>query len=70
MSRDGGLLVGPDEGEVLQNPIGGRMVVKVGDGDTGGSYSVHDNIIPAGSLGPLPHLHRDHEETFYVIEGD
>lgn len=46
------------------------MVVKVGDGDTGGSYSVHDNTIPAGSLGPLPHLHRDHEETFYVIEGE
>jgi hypothetical protein len=53
MSRDGGLLVGPDEGKVLQNPIGGRMVVKVGDEDTGGSYSVHDNIIPAGSPGPF-----------------
>ena len=46
------------------------MVVKVGDGDTGGSYSVHDNIIPADSHGPLPHLHRDHEETFYVLEGE
>ena len=65
-----GLFVGPDEGKVLQNPIGGRMVVKVGDGDTAGSYSVHDNIIPAGSPGPLPHLHRDHEETFYVLEGE
>jgi quercetin dioxygenase-like cupin family protein len=69
-TRDGGFLVGPDEGKVLQNPIGGRMVVKVRDGDTGGSYSVHDNIIPAGSPGPLPHLHRDHEETFYVLEGE
>ena len=37
-----GLLVGPDDGKVLQNPIGGRMVVKVRDGATGGSYSVHD----------------------------
>ena len=46
------------------------MVVKVGDGDTDGSYSVHDNIIPAGSQGPLPHLHRAHEETFYVLEGE
>jgi mannose-6-phosphate isomerase-like protein (cupin superfamily) len=70
MSRDDGLFIGPDEGKVLQNPIGGRMVVKVGDGDTSGSYSVHDNIIPAGSNGPLPHLHRDHEETFYVLEGE
>ncbi len=46
------------------------MVVKVRDGDSGGSYSIHDNIIPAGSPGPLPHLHRDHEETFYVLKGE
>ena len=31
---------------------------------------MHDNIIPAGSPGPLPHLHRNHEETFYVLEGE
>ena len=65
-----GLFVGPDQGKVLPNPIGGRMVVKVRDGDTGGSFSVHDNVIPAGSPGPLPHLHRDHEKTFYVLEGE
>ena len=65
-----GLFVGPDEGKPLPNPIGGRMVVKVRDEDTGGSFSVHDNVIPAGSPGPLPHLHRDHEETFYVLEGE
>ena len=46
------------------------MVFKVGDGDTGGAYSIHDNIIPAGSPEPLPHIHRDHEETFYVLEGE
>ena len=65
-----GLFVGPDEGKALPNPIGGRMVAKVRDGDTGGAFSVHDNVIPAGSPGPLPHLHRDHEETFYVLEGE
>ena len=65
-----GLFVGPDEGKAIPNPIGGRMVVKVRDGDTDGSYSIHDNIIPAGSPGPLPHIHRDHEETFYVLEGE
>ena len=52
MTRDEGLLVGPGEGKVLQNPIGGRVVVKVGDGDAGGSYSVHDNIIPTRSPSP------------------
>ena len=67
---DEGFFIGPDEGKALPNPIGGRMVVKVRDADTGGSFSVHDNVIPAGSPGPLPHLHRNHEETFYVLEGE
>lgn len=67
---EGGLFVGPDDGAVLTNPLGGRMTVKLRDGDTGGAYSIHDNYLPAGSPGPHPHLHRDHEETFYVIEGE
>jgi len=69
-TEDESRFVGPDDDQVLANPIGGRMVVKVRDGDTGGSFSVHDNVIPAGSPGPLPHLHHDHEETFYVLEGE
>ncbi|HET7271549.1 MAG TPA: cupin domain-containing protein [Rubrobacter sp.] len=69
-TESGSLFVGPEEGKAIPNPIGGGMVVKVRDGDTGGAYSVHDNVIPAGSPGPLPHLHRDHEETFYVLEGE
>jgi len=70
MTEDGGHFVGPEEGKAIPNPIGGRMVIKVRDGDSGGAYSIHDNIIPAGSPGPLPHLHRDHEEAFYVLEGE
>ncbi len=54
---------------MLANPIGGRMVVKLRDSDTGGAYSIHDNIIPPGSPGPRPHIHRDHDEVFYVLEG-
>lgn len=67
---DGGLLVGPDDGKLLANPIGGRMVIKVRDEDTGGAYSIHDNTIPPGSPGPRPHIHRDHDEAFYVLEGE
>jgi quercetin dioxygenase-like cupin family protein len=62
--------VGPDDGKVLANPIGGQMVVKVRDEDTGGGYSVHDNTIPAGSPGPRPRIYRRHEEAFYVLEGE
>ncbi len=69
-TQQGGLFVGPGEGNVLVNPIGGRMVVKLRDGDTAGAYSIHDNYLPARSPGPRPHLHRHHEETFYVLEGE
>jgi uncharacterized RmlC-like cupin family protein len=68
-TEDGGLFVGPGDGKALSNPIGVQMVIKVRDEDTTGSYSIHDNIIPPGSPGPRPHIHRDHEEAFYVLEG-
>ena len=61
------IFVRPGEGKDLTNPIGGAMVVKVRDSDTAGAYSVHDNTIPPGAPGPRPHLHRDHEEAFYVV---
>ncbi len=67
---DEGLFVGPHDGKELPNPIGGRMVVKVRDEDTSGAYSIHDNTIPPGSPGPRPHIHRHHEEAFYVLEGE
>jgi quercetin dioxygenase-like cupin family protein len=65
-----GIFVGPADGKDLTNPIGGAMMVKVRDSDTAGAYSVHDNTIPPGAPGPRPHLHRDHEEAFYVLEGE
>ncbi len=68
--EDWDLFVGPNDGKELPNPIGGRMVVKIRDEDTSGAYSVYDNTIPPGSPGPRPHLHRRHEETFYVLEGE
>jgi quercetin dioxygenase-like cupin family protein len=68
-SERSGSVILPDTGQVVPNPLGGRMVVKVRDEETGGAYSVHDNVIPAGTPGPRPHLHRDHDETFYVLEG-
>jgi quercetin dioxygenase-like cupin family protein len=69
-TEDSGIFVGPGDGDTLPNPIGGRMVVKVRDRDTGGGYSIHENTIPPGSPGPRPHIHRDHEEAFYVLGGE
>jgi quercetin dioxygenase-like cupin family protein len=69
-TEDGGIFVRPDEGKSLPNPVGGRMVVKIRDEHTAGAYSMYDNTIPAGSPGPRPHIHRDHEKAFYVLEGE
>jgi quercetin dioxygenase-like cupin family protein len=64
------LFIGPADGKVLTNPLGGEMMIKLRDRDTSGAYSVHANVIPAGSPGPRPHIHRNHDEVFYVIEGE
>jgi hypothetical protein len=37
-NEDAATFVGPDDGKVLTNPIGGGMVVKVRDEDTAGAY--------------------------------
>jgi mannose-6-phosphate isomerase-like protein (cupin superfamily) len=69
-TEDRTLFIGPSEGKVLTNPIGGRMILKALDQETGGAYSLHENILPPGSPGPRPHIHHKHEEAFYVLEGE
>jgi quercetin dioxygenase-like cupin family protein len=36
---------------------------------TAGRYSLFHVFIPAGPPGPLPHIHRDTDEFFYVMQG-
>ena len=36
---------------------------------TGGHYSLFHVFNPAGPPGPLPHIHRDADEFFFVVEG-
>lgn len=37
--------------------------------DTGGAYSLFEALVPPGDPGPPPHIHRNEDEAFYVIEG-
>jgi quercetin dioxygenase-like cupin family protein len=37
--------------------------------ETNGSYFAMEAIVPPGG-GPPPHIHRNEEETFYVVEGE
>ena len=37
--------------------------------ETDGAYFAMEAIVPPGG-GPPPHVHRDEDETFYVVEGE
>jgi quercetin dioxygenase-like cupin family protein len=37
--------------------------------ETGGAYFAMEALVPPGG-GPPPHIHRNEDETFYVVEGE
>src|SRR2546423_1732108 len=47
----------------------GRIIVKLTAQQTGGSFSQVESIDPRGTATPL-HIHRNEEESFYVLEGE
>jgi quercetin dioxygenase-like cupin family protein len=47
----------------------GRMTVKAGRTETGGSFAQLEMNDPRGTATPM-HLHHRDDETFYVIEGE
>jgi quercetin dioxygenase-like cupin family protein len=58
---------GPGEGTSLEAG-GNRLTVKIHP-DTGAQdFSLLESIVPPGG-GVFPHLHREYEEAFYVLNG-
>lgn len=61
---------------IVRGPGDGECIYAGGDlyrflavkHETNGSYGLWEAIVPPGG-GPPPHLHRNEEEGFYVIEG-
>lgn len=47
----------------------GRLTVKAGGAETGGRFAQLETDDPRGTATPL-HVHRNEDETFYVIEGE
>jgi quercetin dioxygenase-like cupin family protein len=47
----------------------GRMTVKAGANETGNSFAQLEVTDPRGGATPV-HLHRNEDETFYVLEGE
>jgi len=49
--------------------LGTLMVIKAGTEETGGGFTLIEQVAPAGFRPPL-HLHHDEDEAFYVLEGE
>jgi quercetin dioxygenase-like cupin family protein len=57
-------------GMVIPGPTGQRMTVKISGAASRGAYSLIEYSHAAGAAGPPAHVHRQHEEAFYVIDGE
>jgi mannose-6-phosphate isomerase-like protein (cupin superfamily) len=64
------LVLDPGEGEQILGPTGHPMIVKADSATTAGAYSLIEYSHAAGAAGPPAHIHYEHEEAFYVIEGE
>jgi len=63
------LQVGPGEGLVIANPVGGTITFKVRGDQSAGSLTVFESEIPPGA-GPPFHVHTNEDEGWYALEGD
>ena len=65
---DGGTLLGPGEGEVLEMGTA-RIEIKATAAGTGGRFFLSESTIQAGFPGPPPHVHEQLLDMFYVLDG-
>jgi quercetin dioxygenase-like cupin family protein len=61
-------LISNNQGERL-NVLGDNQRILLTGEDTNGSYTLIENHNPPGASIPL-HLHRNEDETFYVVSGE
>ena len=57
-----------DAGEAYWGPGDLYRFLITGE-ETGGAYFAMEAVVPPGG-GPPPHIHRNEDETFYVLEGE
>jgi quercetin dioxygenase-like cupin family protein len=63
----GGIILGPGEGRTI--PGTDAMTLKATSEETGGSIGFLEATSLPGT-GPPRHVHRSHDELFYVLEGE
>jgi quercetin dioxygenase-like cupin family protein len=56
-----------DSGETFWGPGDMYRFLVTGE-ETGGTYFAMEALVPPGG-GPPPHIHRNEDETFYIVEG-
>ena len=66
-SASGGIILGPGEGRTI--PGTDAMTLKATGEQTGGSIGFLEATSAPG-YGPPRHIHRSHDELFYVLEGE
>jgi quercetin dioxygenase-like cupin family protein len=62
------LVLNPQDGRAL-DIFGAALTLKATSAETGGAYSLIEGAYQPDSFVPLPHVHRDQDESFYVLEG-
>jgi mannose-6-phosphate isomerase-like protein (cupin superfamily) len=50
--------------------FGASIRVGVSGGETASVYSIVEGLFVPGGFAPIPHVHRNEAESFYVLEGD
>jgi quercetin dioxygenase-like cupin family protein len=62
-------VLGPEDGEAFWGLDNSLWSLKATAEQTGGRFSLIEEIAPRGEGTPL-HVHREDDETFYVLEGE
>ncbi len=60
--------LGPGEGLSVENAVGGHLTFKTMANGSGGALTAIETIAAPGE-GPPLHVHRDRDETIYVLDG-
>lgn len=65
--HSGGYVLAPRDGEHF-GFLGTLATVKAGDAQTGGAFTLIEQVAPPG-FRPPPHVHEAEDEAFYVLAG-
>jgi quercetin dioxygenase-like cupin family protein len=63
------LFLGPDEGEKIENPLGGVATIKLRGAQAAGTVAAFEAMIETSGEGPPLHLHEGYDELALVLGG-